>query len=187
MTTSVGRLFDAAAALLGFAGEVSYEGQAAVWLEQSGRNIPAADAYPFPFQDHELDFSPLLKSIANDRLRGRNLAEISRAFHRGVAQGLCDALAQLCPAYGTDTVVLAGGVFQNELLLQDVKALLLATPLKVYTNSIVPTNDGASVWVKRRSPGLDNLVRQPWRPEIRWTRQPREAMLSLQSVPPKES
>jgi hypothetical protein len=45
---------------------------------------------------------------------------------------------------------------------------------------------GASVWVKRRSPGLDNLIQKPWRPETQWTRQPREAMLSLQSVPPKE-
>ncbi len=92
-TTSVGRLFDTAAALLGFTRQVSFEGQAAIWLEQIARNIPAADAYPFPFNDRELDFRPLLKSAANDRLRGRNPAEISRAFHRGVAQGLCDALA----------------------------------------------------------------------------------------------
>ena len=141
-TTSVGRLFDTAAALLGFTRQVSFEGQAAIWLEQIARNIPAADAYPFPFNDRELDFRPLLKSVANDRLRGRNPAEISRAFHRGVAQGLCDALEALCPALGTDTVVLSGGVFQNELLLEDIKALVLASPLKVYTNNIVPSNDG---------------------------------------------
>ena len=141
-TTSVGRLFDTTAALLGFTRQVSFEGQAAIWLEQIARNIPDADAYPFPFNDRELDFRPLLKSAANDRLRGRNPAEISRAFHRGVAQGLCDALEALCPVHGTDTVVLSGGVFQNELLLQDIKALVLASPFKVYTNNIVPSNDG---------------------------------------------
>jgi small GTP-binding protein len=141
-TTSVGRLFDTTAALLGFTRQVSFEGQAAIWLEQIARNIPDADAYPFPFNDRELDFRPLLKSAATDRLRGRNPAEISRAFHRGVAQGLCDALAALCPVHGTDTVVLSGGVFQNELLLEAIKALVLASPFKVYTNNIVPSNDG---------------------------------------------
>ena len=141
-TTSVGRLFDTTAALLGFTRQVSFEGQAAIWLEQIARNIPDADAYPFPFNDRELDFRPLLKSAANDRLRGRNPAEISRAFHRGVAQGLCDALKALCPVHGTDTVVLSGGVFQNELLLEAIKALVLPSPFKVYTNNIVPSNDG---------------------------------------------
>jgi hydrogenase maturation protein HypF len=141
-TTSVGRLFDSSAALLGFTREVTFEGQAAIWLEQLARHVPVAEPYPFPFTDGELDFRPLLQSLIRDRLLGRELAQIARAFQRGVAQGLADAASQLCSTYGVDTVVLSGGVFQNELLLQDLKSLLETAPLIVWTNHAVPPNDG---------------------------------------------
>ena len=59
-TTSVGRLFDAAAALLGFTREVTFEGQAAMWLEQLARGAAWEEAYPFPYAGGELDFRPLL-------------------------------------------------------------------------------------------------------------------------------
>ncbi len=142
VTTSVGRLFDTAAALLGFTREVTFEGQAAMWLEQVARNGPFIEAYPFPFADGELDFRPLLQSLIRDRLLGRELAQIARAFQRGVAQGLADAASQLCSTYRVDTVALSGGVFQNELLLQDLKFLLETVPLIVWTNHVVPPNDG---------------------------------------------
>ncbi len=91
-TTSVGRLFDAAAALLGFVRETTYEGQAAIWVEQIAGGASNEDAYPFPFADHELDFRPLLSSVIQDRKRNRATAEIARAFQRGVAQGLFGAI-----------------------------------------------------------------------------------------------
>jgi hydrogenase maturation protein HypF len=103
-TTSVGRLFDAAAALVGFTREVTFEGQAAMWLEHMARNISIAEPYPFPFANCELDFRPLLQCVARDRLLGRDVNEIARAFQRGIARGLADAVTQLCPISERATV-----------------------------------------------------------------------------------
>ena len=141
-TTSMGRLFDSAAALLGFTRDITYEGQAAIWLEQLARRGRQTEPYPFPFQGGELDFRPLLRSIAEDRLRGRDPRDIARAFQWGVAQGLCECLKHLCGEEVADTVVLSGGVFQNDLLLEDVKCSLRSEPIQIWTNHAVPPNDG---------------------------------------------
>jgi hydrogenase maturation protein HypF len=141
-TTSIGRLFDTAAALLGFTREVTFEGQAARWLEQLARGAASRDAYLFPYVAGELDFRPLLESIIRDRLGGRNRAEIARAFQRGLAQGVRDALVSICKVQNLSVVVLSGGVFQNELLLEDLKSLLENESLQIWTNQVVPANDG---------------------------------------------
>jgi hydrogenase maturation protein HypF len=141
-TTSMGRLFDTAAALLGFTREVTFEGQAAMWLERLASHASVTDAYPFPFMGNELDFRPLFDAVIRDRLRGRNEAEIARAFQRGIAEGLRAAIVMLCRAPEVDTVVLSGGVFQNELLLHDMKSLLEPEHLQIWTNYVVPPNDG---------------------------------------------
>lgn len=142
-TTSMGRLFDTAAALLGFTREVTFEGQAAMWLEQRARSTPEANPYPFPFADGELDFRPLLLAVALDRRRGRHVKEIARAFQAGIAQGLYEAVQSIARDHQVDTVVLSGGVFQNELLLEDLKHLLPSeNPLQIWTNHEVPPNDG---------------------------------------------
>jgi hydrogenase maturation protein HypF len=142
VTTSIGRLFDTAAALLGFTREVSFEGQAAMWVEHLARSAPQADPYPFPFTADELDYRPLLVAMVADRLSGRDRSEIARAFQRGVAQGLCVAVETLGRVRGLNTVVLSGGVFQNELLLEELRSLLEGGPFEVMTNRVVPPNDG---------------------------------------------
>lgn len=143
-TTSMGRLFDAVAALLGFTRDISFEGQAAMWVEQlaRGASLTGGGAYVFPFAGAELDFRPLLHSVVRDRLSGRDPGEIARAFQQGVALGLRDCVIELCQAHALDTVVLSGGVFQNELLLQDMKSLLEGEAVSVWTNHAVPPNDG---------------------------------------------
>jgi hydrogenase maturation protein HypF len=141
-TTSVGRLFDAAAALLGFTRETTFEGQAAMWLEHLARGAFATGQYDFPFDGSELDFRPLLESLASDRASGTDPAHCARAFQRGVAAGLRNAIRTLCDEYATATIVLSGGVFQNELLSEDLKSMLAADRLEVWTNHAVPPNDG---------------------------------------------
>ncbi|MGA8311756.1 MAG: carbamoyltransferase HypF [Terriglobales bacterium] len=142
VTTSIGRLFDAAAALLGFTREITFEGQAAMWLEQLARSAPLSTPYPFPFVAGELDFRPLLRAAIEDRLRARDAREIARSFQKGIAHGLYRALIAISHEHSLDTVVLSGGVFQNELLLQDLKPLLEGGSLQVWTNHAVPPNDG---------------------------------------------
>lgn len=141
-TTSMGRLFDTVAALAGFTRETTFEGQAAMWLERLARKSPSTDAYPFPYSSGELDFRPLLKAAAHDRARGRDADGIARAFHRGISLGVRDALLQLRATFETDTVVLSGGVFQNDLLLSDLKSLLERDSFAIWTNHAVPANDG---------------------------------------------
>ena len=141
-TTSIGRLFDAAAALLGFTREVTFEGQAAMWLEQLACSVPGTEPYPFAYVEHQLDFRLLLESVVRDRIRGRSLAEIARAFQLGLACGLRDAVLSVCESHDLDHVVLSGGVFQNQLLLKDLKSLLQHEPLEIWTNHAVPPNDG---------------------------------------------
>jgi len=140
--SSMGRLFDTAAALLGFTREITFEGQAAMWLEHLAHQASTTNAYSFPLKDGELDFRPLLRGMIRDRLHGRDPREIARAFQRGIAEGLRDSVATLSHDLGTDTVVLSGGVFQNELLLSDLKSLLEPEHLQVWTNHLVPAGDG---------------------------------------------
>ncbi|MCZ2147626.1 MAG: carbamoyltransferase HypF [Bryobacterales bacterium] len=141
-TTSMGRLFDTAAAMLGFTRESTFEGQAAMWLEHLARGANTEAQYPFPFDGSQLDFRPLLAAVLKDRLSGRPPAPIARSFQRAIAQGLCDAAMALCAARKLDTVVLSGGVFQNNLLLDDIREILSGEPLDVWINHVVPPNDG---------------------------------------------
>jgi hydrogenase maturation protein HypF len=141
-TTSAGRLFDAAAALLGFTRETTFEGQAAMWLQQLAQRADSMDAYSFPFDRSELDFRPLLARVMEDRRMGRAREEIARAFQRGVANGVAQAVEELREEHAADTVVLSGGVFQNELLLADLKERFLGSAIEIWTNHEVPANDG---------------------------------------------
>jgi hydrogenase maturation protein HypF len=134
-TTSVGRLFDTAAALLGFTRPITFEGQAAMWLEHLARSSANLEAYVFPLHDRRLDYRPLLGAIVADRRRGRDARDIANAFHRAVAGAVVAAAGSL----GHKPVVASGGVFQNALLVA-----LLAERLgdRLWLNTKVPANDG---------------------------------------------
>jgi hydrogenase maturation protein HypF len=141
-TTSVGRLFDAVAALLGFTRAITFEGQAAIWLEQLALAAPRARALPMSFTETELDFRPALRAVVEARVHGRPAAEIARAFHAGLARGIASGIVALCERHELSTVALSGGVFQNDLLLRDLLDTLAPSALEVWTNQAVPPNDG---------------------------------------------
>lgn len=134
-TTSVGRLFDTVAALLGFTRSITFEAQAAIWLEHLARAAICTPAYAFPFTGGTLDYRPLLSAIVADRLRGRDEAEIARGFHAAIADGVVNA----CSALATQRIVASGGVFQNALLIELLRERLGE---RLWTNRAVPPNDG---------------------------------------------
>jgi hydrogenase maturation protein HypF len=134
-TTSMGRLFDTVAALLGFTREQTFEGQAAMWLEHVARGSSAADPYAFACGAGEIDQRPVLEAVLADRLAGRPVADIARAFHGAVAAAVVRESARL----GARRVVASGGVFQNALL---VEMLAEALGDALWLNAAVPPNDG---------------------------------------------
>jgi len=130
VTTSVGRLFDAVAALCGVRTHCTYEGQAAIELEALA-DPDERGAYAFD----GLDPRPVIAAALADRARP---GVVSARLHRGLA----GATAHACAATGADVAVLSGGVFQNRLLLALTEARLRALGLRVLTARRLPPNDG---------------------------------------------
>ncbi|MDP8910448.1 MAG: Sua5/YciO/YrdC/YwlC family protein, partial [Actinomycetota bacterium] len=134
LSSGMGRLFDAAAALLGVRERVSYEGQAAIELEQLADGTPAP-----PYQWRFGDGASLVGAVHDDLAAGRPRAEIAAAFHEAVARAAAEACAE---AGEPKTVVLSGGSFQNRRLLGSTARRLTALGLRVLTHRRVPPNDG---------------------------------------------
>jgi hydrogenase maturation protein HypF len=141
-TTSAGRLFDTVAALLGFTRPVTFEGQAAIWLEHLARRFAPSAGYAIPFVDGQLDYRPALAAIIAARLRGDEVGAMAREFHDGLARGIADAAVTLADSHRVTTVALSGGVFQNALLRSLVRDAVTARRLRVLVNRMVPANDG---------------------------------------------
>ncbi len=143
-TSSCGRLFDAVGALLGIAGEATYEGQAAMQLEALARSAPAGamGSYPFELDAGVVRLRPLFAALLAERGRDVPAAIVARRFHRtlvavvGAQARRARALSGLC------SVVLSGGCFQNQLLLNDCLADLEADGFEVLVHRQVPANDG---------------------------------------------
>jgi hydrogenase maturation protein HypF len=141
-TSSAGRLFDAVAAIVGLRDAVTYEGQAAVELEQLA--VPGCrDAYPVPAGTGLRGATgPLLRAVVDDVRRGVAAADVSTRFHNGLADATVAATRDAAAETGLDVVALSGGVFQNVVLLQRVLAGLAAAGLRALVHRQVPPNDG---------------------------------------------
>jgi hydrogenase maturation protein HypF len=149
VTSSAGRLFDAVAALTGVRDSVSYEGQAAVELEQRAAAawaaVPAAAAYRAaitPGAPLTVAGADLFRAAAEDLLDGQPAGVIAARFHHGVAALIVEVCLLLRESSGLGTVALSGGVFQNVLLLETAAGRLEGSGFRVLTHSRVPPNDG---------------------------------------------
>ena len=144
-TTSMGRLFDAVAALCGIRMSVTEEGRAAVELEGAAACAEHA-AYPLAVLDGEivrLDARETVRAIVEDVRKGVAPALISARFHNGVAEATARAVALLAEREGLATAVLGGGVFQNRLLLERCSSAITRHGLRVLSARRLPPNDGA--------------------------------------------
>jgi hydrogenase maturation protein HypF len=138
LTSGMGRLFDAVAALLGVRERVSYEGQAAIELELLAGDTPA-EPYSCEVAGGRIAGGDLVRAAHDDLADGRPRAEIAAAFHEGVAA----AAAAACEvAAEPRTAVLSGGSFQNLRLLRSTRRRLEALGFRVLSHRLVPPNDG---------------------------------------------
>ena len=145
-TTSMGRLFDAVAALCGVCPTVNYDGQAAIELE--GLCDPGERRrYSLDLEWREgmlvIDPRPAIRRVAADVSAGIAPGVVARRFHNGVARVAVDACAAVAAQSSTDLVVLSGGVFQNRRLVESVTAGLERRGLRVLAPERLPANDGA--------------------------------------------
>jgi hydrogenase maturation protein HypF len=137
----MGRLFDAAAAILGVRQVVSYEAQAAIELEALA-DWSETGYYPLQMTDGLLDPTPLLTAMVTDLRRGVPLRLLAARFHNSLAQAVSAVCEAMRVQHGPDRVVLSGGVWQNMFLLQQTIARLEAAGFSVLIHRQVPANDG---------------------------------------------
>ncbi len=156
-TSSLGRLFDAVAFLLGICDRNGHEAQAAMALEEAASSwcglgpangCPAAEAEAFPFSlEREdgmivLDWRPMIRAIVAGITTGGDHREIAARFHETTAQMLAQGACAAAEKAGLTTVALSGGSFANQILLARTRGLLEAQGLTVLTHRRVPPGDG---------------------------------------------
>lgn len=145
LTSSLGRVFDGVAAILGLRRAVSFEGQAAMELEALAQR-ETNTSYPFDIREDKgsliLDLSPVLRSMIEARDRNASKEEIAFAFHNSLVKALTGMAAEIRRRTGFNRVVLSGGCFQNRLLLEGSIRHLRQVGFDVFFHEQVPTNDG---------------------------------------------
>ena len=143
-TSSLGRLFDGIAAIIGIRSHVSFEGQAAMELEMlAEKTIIATYDYDRVSGDvHRVLFQPIIHGVASDVQKGVEPSEISGKFHSTLVR----MFSELCGIIGKETglnrVVLSGGAFQNSFLLTGLIQTLTRNNFQIFTHALVPPNDG---------------------------------------------
>ena len=140
ITSSVGRLFDAVASLVGLRHRSSFEGQAAMELEFA--LLPGvSDAYHFDLMDGMpaiIDWEPTIRGIASDLKRRTSVSVISAKFHNT----LVETIVAVARKVGRPKVVLSGGCFQNKYLAERAIERLRQENFRPYWHQRIPPNDG---------------------------------------------
>lgn len=141
--TSMGRLFDAAASILGVRHRIGYEAQAAIELEVLAAAAPAAAPLRLDVgADGVLDAAPLVEGLVDGLRAGVGIASLARGVHEAVADATATAVVAAGRARGVRLAGLTGGVFQNVLLLRACRDRLRAAGFEVLVHRLVPPGDG---------------------------------------------
>ena len=140
-TSSLGRLFDAAAALAGVRQRVNYEAQAAMEFE-AALDESEAGAYAFEIKNDIVEHKPAIAGLLEDIQKHVSIPVISARFHNGLAELVRKACVAMRDESGINTVVLSGGVWQNVALLERSVGRLRKDGFNVLLHRQVPANDG---------------------------------------------
>lgn len=155
-TSSMGRLFDAAAAILGICDKATYEGEPAIELEAAAwRAFSSESACPTgnmasfsvtessrPDDCHVLNSRPLFEALLEGIRTGVPAGKLALDFHVTIARASARIASEICVREDLDTVALSGGVFMNRLLLRLLTHELKDASLAVLVSHAVPVNDG---------------------------------------------
>lgn len=155
-TSSMGRLFDAAAAILCICGQATYEGEPAIELEAAAWRAFDSEIARFPDDSagysasdpswldgpYVLDQKALFEALLEEIEAGASADRLALDFHVAVARSSAHIASDICVREGIDTVALSGGVFMNRLLLQLLTRELKSAGLAVLVPHTVPVNDG---------------------------------------------
>lgn len=155
-TSSMGRLFDAAAAILGICDKATYEGEPAIELEAAAWRALDNEIARFPDDNagyfasgpswldgpYVLDQKALFEALLGGIEAGASADRLALDFHVAVARSSARIASEICVHEGIDTVALSGGVFMNRLLLQLLTRELKSMGLTVLVPHSVPVNDG---------------------------------------------
>ncbi|MGR6919328.1 carbamoyltransferase HypF [[Actinomadura] parvosata] len=143
--SSAGRLFDAAAALLGLCEVNGFEGEAATRLEQAAAGFPGAEPLAWRLERHDglwvYDCVATLRHLLEAKADGEPVGRIAAAFHATIAAVTVLLCERAAAEHDVTQVCLSGGVFQNRLLATDVLARLSAAGFEPYIGERVPVND----------------------------------------------
>lgn len=141
-TSSMGRLFDAAAALIGIRQTVQYEAQAAIEMEAISAPLHDAAPYPFEISDHEIDPRPLMRALVRDLRSGIPQPILAARFQRTIVDLMLAAATHGRNLTHCNTIALTGGVMQNTSVAALAAKLLHDHGFRVLEHRIVPSNDG---------------------------------------------
>ncbi len=141
-TSSVGRLFDAVSSLLGLVHVNDFEAHAAMALQHAAEGVDTPESYPFAVVERddllEMNWTPMIEGILEDRSRGLKTGIISARFHNTLADMILEAAKRV----GEPRVLLTGGCFQNVLLLKRACSLLEDEGFRPVRHEGIPPNDG---------------------------------------------
>jgi hydrogenase maturation protein HypF len=149
LTSSMGRLFDAVAALCGIREQVNYEAQAAIEFEALADPIETGE-YSFMIEPDEagqpggtqINTFPLMEELIKDLYNHERISTVSARFHNTIARMVVQVCDRIRKDRAIQQVVLSGGVWQNQTLLKRTNDLLAANGFTVFIHHQVPTNDG---------------------------------------------
>jgi len=145
LTSSMGRLFDAAASLIGIRDVSAFEAEGAILLEKNALQC-IEDYYGYEIGADYVDVSPMIRGMVEDDGKGVDKGKMSAKFHNTIVEIIFNVSERIYKEHGTDKVFISGGCFQNKYLVDHLEKRFSGTKLKLFKHEkYSPTDMGISV------------------------------------------